>query len=81
MHVCICARVLQSCFYIITLRFCSGGSVATKQRPLFCSKRHAVDYKGVSVCFLISYSNPQGTEARRVERAEAEEEEEEQGDN
>lgn len=48
--------------------------------PLFCSKRYAVDYKGVSVCFLISYSKPQGTEARRVERAEAEEEEE-QGDN
>lgn len=49
--------------------------------PLSCSKWHAVDYKGVSVCFLISYSKPQGTEARRVERAEAGGEEEEQGDN
>lgn len=73
-HLCTCATVVFLHHHASLLQW-------PQCWPLFCSKWHAVDYKGVSVCFLILYLNPQGMEARQVEGAEAEEEEEEQGDN
>lgn len=76
MHVCIRACVLQPCF----TSPCSASAAVSVLATVLQQAASSGLQRCLSV-FSFFYSNPQGMEARRVERAEAEEEEEEQGDN
>lgn len=76
-----CAFAHACCSCVFTSSHSASAVVSALATVLQQAARSGLQ-RCLSVCFLIPYSNPQGTEARRVERAEAEEEEEEeQGDN